>query len=217
MNARMLGRLIMRVSCLVAVVGCDGLAGTNEVDVESTQVALSVTSDFRTDWGGVCNGYPGTATVCQVRDSAGNNPMNMHCCPAGFGMEGLYASTDTLLCRGVTYNQGASQNLRTACKWRGTTTTVEGKTFLGCAEGEYMIGYHGNLTRVACCPTGGTVVRRVDGDNEAPLQSFPFQVAKGFFMDPGCSVSSTVHICNRSQNELMSGVHANNNWFMCSR
>lgn len=196
--------------------GCGIEPDVNETQVEAKQAALGTTNDSSLNWGGICNGFPGSPTTCEVRDVNGNNPTTMHCCPPEMGMEGFYQATDTFFCRGFPSGQGAVGNKRTNCKWRNSAQTVDGRTMLSCNYGEYMIGYHHSLNRVACCPTNTQVFRYVDGDNEPKRQTAWLPIARGF-LGGYCDVDSASHTCNPAMGELMSGIHVNNNWFICSR
>ena len=214
----------------LCVVGCD-VPNTDEPAVEQSSEALTTQTYSHVDYGGTCRGGGVSYHTCWVTDSVGLNERSMHCCGPGEGMQGIFAATDTLYCRGVPYDQGwggseginNSYSTRSKCVWRSQLRTVNNKTMLGCNSGEYMIGIHQQANMVACCPVRQPVAERVDGDGdpgEPHLTTNYYQVDHhwydGQWKCPGWARLHTCGDASGPNTELMVGLHVNNEWLLCA-
>lgn len=205
---------------MLFLVGC--LGGSQAEEATTKTSALTTGAAEPVDYEGGC---PGPNTSCTVTDVNNQNPTTMHCCPAGYAMQGYYQASSTresLYCRQVSYPQGGSDfnSDRSDCVWRNTSRIVGGATIsLACNPGEYMIGIHQGLGRIACCWDGAQSNEYPDG----PGQILFHQTTNQYMVEDSgssyCKLWATMHSCGDVQGTnapLMTGLNRGTNVFSCA-
>lgn len=133
-------RLLMTLA-LPALLGAAAGCGAGGDEIEAETAALT-NGQLIYDW----------STQCTATTPDGRTSQQMHCCPTGFAMNGIYNSgSGVFKCFGFARADDAkilatSSQVTVAPLGRTTPTT----TMRGCPAGTVMIGYHGTKNYLAC-------------------------------------------------------------------
>lgn len=181
-----------------AMLGCDG--GEPEEVTKKTQGLFSYGGPFW-DNGHPGSGYCNNAPVCTYGDGVGN--VTMHCCPAGYAMQGAHFSTNSFRCVKLMESQ-YEQNCRLD-RYTGRNGMK------ACPEGSYLKGHSVATNTSVCCNylvDNVPWMTEVNGDNEPATQAY------GATINGACPGGVGYgHACK--PNQVMVGIHIGNNDFLC--
>jgi hypothetical protein len=206
--------LVMALLAAGTVGGCAGPAD----EVASTSRALTLPAAApEYEYGNPCNGFPSWPLTGVYSN------VTVEICPPGYAMQGIYGITETFYCRKLM--EPASETncvLESNSILRKSPNNVN---VLACPAGKYMKGYHKNLGRIVCCNYEATNASTnypgyFDGCSASPppynvvnnITGFAVAIssAKGRI---ACTDNAPMHACR--DNQVMEGLHLNNNWLIC--
>ena len=194
----MIIRRSVAVLGLAAVATCSDFPNSDEprpvdsTEIESVEQELGTGGTVVPD--GPCQG--GGATQCSGFG---------HCCPGGYGMQGVYLANNTFLCRAVI---GADPNGAGCYIDRTSQRTVGGVTMKGCPVGHFMRGYNNTDNTTLCCPypsSNQASAYFLDGTQSSEYKMAAEPLRCGF---------ANAHTCY--SDEIMEGIHAANNHLLCA-
>jgi hypothetical protein len=182
------------LALLAGAAGCDGGA-QDEID---TEVSALTNGQLIYDW----------STQCTAKTPDGLTSQQMHCCPDGFAMNGLYNQGGGVFkCFGFPkLNDTKLLDLKTQVTVAPLGLSTPTTTMHGCPSGTVMVGYHGSTGRLACqayLPARGAIYNKwrdpsTQDEDRGLWTPMPPQM----------------HTCMYRSN-LMIGFHSGNGAFAC--